>query len=163
MDVAVRALTAHDEPLLWRMLYHAVWVAPGAAPPPPDVAYRPDLARYVAGWMGRPGDAGVAVDVSGAAVGAGWLRLWEPGDHGYGFVDPATPELSMALLPGHRGRGLGTALLRHLLDRADREHDAVSLSVSLSNPARRLYERFGFQAVAGPAGGAVVMLRRSGG
>ena len=158
MDATFRPLTPDDEPLLWRALYHAVWVPPGAAPARPDVVRRPDLARYVAGWMRRPGDAGLAADVGGAAVGAGWLRRWTPDEHGYGFVDAATPELSMALFPGHRGRGVGTALLDRMLTAAG---DApVSLSVSLENPARRLYERAGFRPVGEPAGGAVVMVRR---
>ena len=158
MDATLRPLTADDEPLLWRALYHAVWVPPGAALPPTDIVHRPALARYVSGWWQWPSDLGVAADVGGVAVGAAWLRRGALGDGGYGFVDMATPELSMAVFPGFRGRGIGTALLDRLLETAG--DVPISLSVSEANPARRLYERVGFVALGEPAGGAVTMLRR---
>jgi hypothetical protein len=41
---------------------------------------------------------------------------------------------------------------------ADAEYDAVSLSVSDGNPARRLYERAGFVAVA-TTGDSTTMVR----
>lgn len=147
----IRPLVRADEPFLWRALWLAVHVAPGAPAPDPAVVRRPELARYVAGWMRRPGDAGVLAEIDGAPVGAAWLRLWADaergGDRGYGFVDADTPELSMAVVPERRGAGVGTALLAALLAQAQPAHRAVSLSVSASNPARRLYARMGFEAV----------------
>ena len=154
----IRPLSAADAPFLRVALYHAVHVPPGAAPPPPGVVDRPELARYVAGW-GRPGDLGVVAEEDGAPVGAAWLRRWAGAARGYGFVDAETPELSVSVLPGRRGRGVGTALLRHLLGAAAGRFGAVSLSVSVTNPARRLYEREGFMAVGPPEGGSVVMVR----
>ncbi len=49
------------------------------------------------------------------------------------------------VLPEYRGKGIGTTLLMHLLQAASVEYKSVSLSVSLDNPALRLYERIGFQ------------------
>jgi GNAT superfamily N-acetyltransferase len=99
--------------------------------------------------------------VDGEPVGAAWLRRWPGEERGYGFVDETTPELSMSLLPAHRGRGLGTRLLRTLLSAAEARFAAVSLSVSQSNPARRLYEREGFVPVGKPEGGSIAMLRKT--
>ncbi|MEF9883525.1 GNAT family N-acetyltransferase [Streptomyces sp. P9-A4] len=48
------------------------------------------------------------------------------------------------LAPGTQGRGLGTAVLRELLARADEEGLPVRLTVLRGSPARRLYEREGF-------------------
>ncbi|MGA9517491.1 MAG: GNAT family N-acetyltransferase, partial [Trichococcus sp.] len=47
-----------------------------------------------------------------------------------------------------RGRGIGKALLERMLThlRAT-DLEAVSLSVSRSNPARKLYERHGFRVL----------------
>ncbi|MEU3986625.1 GNAT family N-acetyltransferase [Streptomyces sp. NPDC026672] len=48
------------------------------------------------------------------------------------------------LAPEQQGRGLGTAVLRTLLDRADAQGTAVGLNVLRGSAARRLYERHGF-------------------
>jgi ribosomal protein S18 acetylase RimI-like enzyme len=45
-----------------------------------------------------------------------------------------------------RGRGLGTAVLRHLLAIARARQLPLALRVLKPNPARRLYERLGFRA-----------------
>ena len=106
-------------------------------------------ARYTEGW-GRDGDAGVVALEGGEAVGAAWYRRFSPGDPGYGFIDEETPEVSIAVDFGHRGRGVGTALLAALCERA--AHDgfaALSLSVERDNPALRIYERQGFVEVKG--------------
>jgi GNAT superfamily N-acetyltransferase len=55
--------------------------------------------------------------------------------------------MDIALLPEHRGRGIGTALLRELLDEGKRDGKRVSIHVELHIPARRLYERLGFVPV----------------
>ncbi|MFF7637669.1 GNAT family N-acetyltransferase [Kitasatospora sp. NPDC008050] len=46
--------------------------------------------------------------------------------------------------PAVQGRGLGSAVLRTLLGRADAQGWTVRLNVLQGSPARRLYERFGF-------------------
>lgn len=55
--------------------------------------------------------------------------------------------IDVALLPEHRGRGVGTALLRALLEEAAEAGKRLSIHVELNNPARRLYERLGFAPV----------------
>jgi ribosomal-protein-alanine N-acetyltransferase len=53
---------------------------------------------------------------------------------------------NVAVLPQYRGRGMGSAVLRHVLDEARRLGAArATLEVRASNEgARRLYERLGF-------------------
>ncbi|WP_328887562.1 GNAT family N-acetyltransferase [Streptomyces sp. NBC_00316] len=48
------------------------------------------------------------------------------------------------LSPAVQGRGIGTAVLRTLLERTDAEGADVRLDVLQGSPARRLYERHGF-------------------
>jgi ribosomal protein S18 acetylase RimI-like enzyme len=52
--------------------------------------------------------------------------------------------VDIALLPEHRGGGVGTALLRELLDEADAAGKRVTIHVERFNAALRLYERLGF-------------------
>lgn len=154
----LRPLVASDHEVLRAMLYEAAFWRPGGERPPPEQALAsPDLAHYVEGW-GRGGDRGLVAEVDGEPVGAAWLRRFSAQDHGYGFVDEATPELSIAVTPARRGRGVGAALLVGLLDRARTDGTRrVSLSVEVDNPARRLYERAGFEVVE-HGEGAVTMV-----
>lgn len=147
---AVRPAVAEDESFLWEMLYEAVYREPGESgpkPPPYELLAEPGLRRYLEGW-GREGDfAIVARDAGdGRKVGAAWYRLFPASDPGYGFVNAATPEIAIAVVPDRRGTGVGGNLLRALMDTArSNGFDAVSLSVQkINHAATRLYERNGF-------------------
>jgi len=52
--------------------------------------------------------------------------------------------VDIALLPEHRGNGIGTRLLEELLAEGDAEAKSVTIHVERMNPALRLYERLGF-------------------
>ena len=52
--------------------------------------------------------------------------------------------VDIALLPEHRGNGVGSSLLRDLLTEADGAGKRVTIHVERFNPALRLYERLGF-------------------
>jgi len=53
--------------------------------------------------------------------------------------------IDIAFLPEHRGKGLGEALLRDLMDEAKDCGKAVTIYVEKFNPAMRLYRRLGFK------------------
>ena len=55
--------------------------------------------------------------------------------------------MDVALVPELRNRGIGTALVRELMDRAVSENERVTLHVEFFNPAMRLYENLGFRPV----------------
>ncbi|HET6230562.1 MAG TPA: GNAT family N-acetyltransferase [Longimicrobiaceae bacterium] len=52
--------------------------------------------------------------------------------------------VDIALMPEHRGSGIGTRLFRELFDEGDAAGKPVSIHVEIFNPARALYERLGF-------------------
>jgi ribosomal protein S18 acetylase RimI-like enzyme len=52
--------------------------------------------------------------------------------------------VDIALLPEHRGNGVGTRLLEELLAEGDADAKSVTIHVERMNPALRLYERLGF-------------------
>jgi ribosomal protein S18 acetylase RimI-like enzyme len=138
----IRKASRGDAPFLRDMVRHAYywrWSVPETADVP--------ASRYVENW-GRPGDRGLIALDEGFPVGAAWYRLFTPASPGYGFLDEETPELTIAVVPSRRGRGLGDQLLTALLDQAREDgFPAISLSVEKDNPALHLYERFGFQPV----------------
>lgn len=159
MICSIRSLKAEDESFLWEMLYQALYVPDGHALPPREIICRPELACYVSGW-GREGDCGFLASETenSQSVGAVWLRRFVGEDKGYGYINDHTPELSIAVLPEYRGQGIGTRLLTRLFA-SDCGKQPVSLSVSVNNPALRLYERFGFEPV-GENTGALIMKRK---
>ncbi len=77
----------------------------------------------------------LVIEIDG--VPAGRLYLWRR-PHQIQLVD-------IALLPEYRNGGIGTALVRDLVEEADRSGLPIELHVEGNNPAMRLYERFGFQ------------------
>src|SRR3990170_3089770 len=85
----------------------------------------------------RDDTAVLAIDLDGGGrLGAAWYRLMTYEEPGYGFVDDQTPEVALAVVPDHRGRGLGGALLRELREAARSQgYSALSLSVEKGNPA----------------------------
>ena len=141
-----------DVPFLKDMLRHAYYWRAATVPETGE----PPVQRYVERW-GRPGDTALIAIQDFQPVGAAWYRLFRADNPGYGFVDEETPELTIAVVPSRRGKGLGEQLLSALLERARGErYAAVSLSVEPDNPALHLYEKHGFAKV-GERGGAWVM------
>ncbi|MCX6047427.1 MAG: GNAT family N-acetyltransferase [Chloroflexi bacterium] len=160
-NYTIRPFQADDQAFLSTMLYQAIFVPEGSQPPPPNVVELPELSKYVCNFGHQPGDlAYIVVDnATQQLIGATWLRLFS-GDHkGYGYVDDSTPELSIAIDPQHRGRGIGHALLTALLTAAQKSYRAVSLNVWVENPALRLYQRLGFETVTAN-GPEMTMIKR---
>ncbi len=142
-DVRVRRGGARDVRFLRDMLHHAYYWkerAPDSGPGP--------VALYVKAW-GRRGDTAVIAIDNGFPAGAAWYRLFTRAQPGYGFVDEATPELAIAVVPSARGKGIGGALLTSLLERARSDgHPSLSLSVDPHNAsAIDLYRKHGFERV----------------
>ena len=156
---AIRPATIADIPFLWDMSFEAAFIpdderaAWRGAPEPPA-----ELVKYLDGW-GRRGDAGVvAEDTDGTALGAAWYRLFAESDRGNGILAPRdVPELSIAVVPEHRGRHIGRDLLAALAETARVDgYRHLMLSVDPANVrAVRLYERMGYVHVdsADPARG----------
>ena len=52
--------------------------------------------------------------------------------------------IDIALLPKHRGNGIGTHLLSELIAESEASEKPLSIHVEKQNPALRLYQRLGF-------------------
>jgi GNAT superfamily N-acetyltransferase len=132
----LRPVDRQDSRFLRDMLRHAYhW----------RMAQDPDLPvfRYVQNW-GRPGDAGVVAFAGPNEYGAAWYRLFPEAAPGFGFVDEETPELTIAVVPSHRGHGSGGELLEALLAQA-RADGFTRISLSAEPGQTSFYEKHGFR------------------
>jgi GNAT superfamily N-acetyltransferase len=138
----IRRGNPQDVRFLRDMLRHAFYWRSGGSV---DDA---SLWRYVSGW-GRQGDAAVIALEDGFPIGAAWFRLFDREEPGFGFVDEQTPDVAIAVVPGRRGRGIGSDLLDALIELArEQGYAGLSLSVANESPAMHVFEKQGFERVA---------------
>jgi hypothetical protein len=90
MSYIIRSLIPSDEAFLWKMLYYALYVPPGAKPLPKEIIYRPELARYVEGWQTDDLGFVVVLESSLIPIGAVWIRLFNSQNPGYGYINDET-------------------------------------------------------------------------
>ena len=146
MDYEIRHIRRDEWRLLESFLYEAIFVPAGfEGEIPRSVIYDDPKCRVAfEGFGSFPDDRGVVAEVGGEVMGACWVRTTDE----YGHIDDETPSFSISLYPRFRGQGIGTAMMRALLDELrDAGYARVSLSVQKENPALRLYERLGFQII----------------
>jgi ribosomal protein S18 acetylase RimI-like enzyme len=75
-------------------------------------------------------------------VGAVWTRII----NGFGNVDDKTPEFAISLYPEYRGRGIGTNLMREMLELLrSKGYKQTSLAVQKENYAVKMYKAVGFE------------------
>ena len=140
-----RLATLSDMMLLREMVYEAVTGVGRERPDREAVFSSPQTGAFVDGW-GRPGDHGVVAESELEPVGAAWFRVFPDDDPEGGFVGGETPELIIALVPEHRGKGVGGLLLTGLVAKAREEGmTSIGLNVQRANlPAVSLFRRHGF-------------------
>ena len=102
-----------------------------------------ESARWNPDWPREP-----IAEVLDDPVRRRWYRQFTEAEPGFGFVDEKTPELSVAVQPLHRRKGIGGTLLRAAMVQAREEgFQTLSLSVAVHNRSRMMYQRVGFEKV----------------
>lgn len=126
-------------------LYEAIFVPQGIDPPPRSIIENDDLQVYVRDFGDSPHDHCLVAESSGKIIGAVWARMMDD----YGHIDNQTPSLAISLFKEYRGQGIGTQLLRQMMDLLSQKgYGQVSLSVQKENYALRMYQKAGFDVVA---------------
>ncbi|TMW70327.1 GNAT family N-acetyltransferase [Alteribacter natronophilus] len=146
--VTIRESTKQDLPFMEEMLYQSVYIHEGEERPDPTILEIRGIGLFLSEW-GRKGDRGWIAVAGEKPVGAIWMRRMNSETKTYGYVDDSVPVVSgLAVLTEYRGEGIGKILVETLVDKARQEGSAaLSLSVDPRNPARLLYEKYGFQKV----------------
>lgn len=66
----------------------------------------------------------------------------------YGHIDDETPSFAISLYEDYRGRGIGTKLMRQMLELLKTEgYKRASLAVQKENYAVKMYKAVGFRIV----------------
>ena len=129
MDYIIREMRSEEYCLLSDFLYEAIYIPEGIEPPPKSVIECPELQEYIVEFGNRKHDKAI------------WVRIMND----YGHIDNDTPSLAMSVYKKYRGLGIGTSLLKQLLQ-VERlaGYSKISLSVQKSNYAVKMYEKVGF-------------------
>ena len=139
-----REIRPEEIPVLDDFLYEAIFLPEGVPAPPRSIIDQEDLQVYVRDFGKKADDRCMVAEVDGKIVGAVWTRIMDD----YGHIDNRTPSLAISLYKEYRGQGIGTELLRQMLEKLRQEgYERISLSVQKENYARRMYRRAGFEDV----------------
>jgi RimJ/RimL family protein N-acetyltransferase len=154
MELVLRPATADDvEHVKWALFEAVSWNPERVLPPYEVTIEHPELARYHRGW-GRRGDLGVIAADGDEVVGAAICRLFSDDDHGHGYVDDSTPEVTVAVAESHRRSGLGLQLVAELEGAAHAAgFERLSVSIDPGNPSQRIAERLGYHELSRDEGG----------
>lgn len=139
-----RPLQPSEAELLKTFIYEAIFIPEGVEPPPFDIIYRPEIALYYEGFGNSSADNCIVAEVDGKVVGAVWTRIMND----YGHVDDQTPSFAISLLKDFRNQGIGTELMRRMLQLLKNQgYKQASLAVQKANYAVRMYKKVGFEIV----------------
>ena len=111
--------------------------------PPKSIIEQPELQVYIEDF-GKKDDWCLVAEVKGKIVGAVWVRIMDD----YGHIDDETPSFAISLYEEYRNMGIGTALMRDMLEfLKNKGYRRTSLSVQKVNYAVRMYQKVGFEVV----------------
>lgn len=143
MNYKIREIRESESPILADFLYEAIFIPEGMEKPPKSIIEQPELQVYITDF-GKADDWCLVAETEERIVGAVWVRIMND----YGHIDAETPSFAMALHEEYRHLGIGTALMRAMLQLLkDKGYRQASLSVQKANYAVNMYRKAGFEVV----------------
>ena len=143
MDYRIREIRENEYYVLSESLYEAIFIPVGMEKPPKAIIEQPELQVYIADF-GKSDDWCLVAEVKGKIVGAVWVRVMDD----YGHIDDEIPSFAMSLYEEYRNMGIGTALMRDMLEfLKNKGYKQTSLSVQKANYAARMYQKVGFEVI----------------
>ena len=142
--ITLREIRKNEYGLLKDFLYEAIFIPEGVEPPAKEIVEQPELKLYYEDFGTGRADNCIVADDDGRVIGAVWTRIMND----YGHVDDDTPSFAISLYKEYRGRGIGTELMRQMLERLRKDgYEKASLAVQKANYAVKMYEKVGFRTV----------------
>lgn len=143
MDYKIREIRENEYPLLSDFLYEAIFIPEGMDNPPKFIIEQPELQVYIEDF-GKADDWCLVAETKEKIVGAAWVRIMND----YGHIGDETPSFAMSLYEEYRNLGIGTALMRAMLQfLREKGYKQISLSVQKANYAVNMYRKAGFEMV----------------
>lgn len=143
MDYKIREIRESEYSILSDFLYEAIFVPKGMKKPSKSIIQQPELQVYIADF-GKADDWCLVAEIEEEIVGAVWVRIMND----YGHIDNETPSFAISLYEEYRSLGIGTALMRAMLQfLKDKGYKQTSLSVQKANYAVDMYRKVGFEVV----------------
>ena len=143
MDYRIREIRENEYYVLSEFLYEAIFIPVGMEKPPKAIIEQPELQVYIADF-GKSDDWCLVAEVKEKIVGAVWVRVMDD----YGHIDDDTPSFAVSLYEEYRNMGIGTALMRDMLEfLKNKGYKQTSLSVQKENYAARMYQKVGFEVI----------------
>lgn len=146
MDYIIREIRKNEIPLLDDFLYEAIFIPKGfKGEVPRDIIYtNPQIYTAIKDFGTYPDDCCLVAEVGEKVVGAVWVRIADE----YGHIDDETPSFSISLYKEYRGMGIGTELMKQMLELLkSKGYKRASLGVNKENYAVRMYKKAGFEIV----------------
>ena len=144
MNYIIRKLRQEEVKILDTFLYEAIFIPEGAEAPPMEIINQPELQVYVEDFGTKDGDKCYVAETDGVIFGAVWVRIMDD----YGHVDDETPSFAISLLKEYRGNGIGTELMKRMLEELKScKYKKASLAVQKQNYAVRMYKNVGFEII----------------
>ncbi len=147
MNCTIRKIKPQEAQLLNNFVYEAIFRKEGEEPLPREIINKPELQNYVKDFN-KPDDFCLVAEIQGKVVGAVWTRILDGEIKGYGHIDSETPEFAISVYKEYRGRGIGTALMKNMLQLLkEKKYNRASLAVQKENYAAKMYLDLGFEIV----------------
>ena len=143
MDYKIREIRKNEYSILFDFLYEAIFIPEGMDKPPKSIIEQPELQIYIEDF-GKKDDWCLVAEIKEKIVGAVWVRIMDD----YGHIDDETPSFAISLYEEYRNMGIGTALMRDMLELLkNKGYKQTSLSVQKANYAVRMYQKVGFEVI----------------
>ncbi|MDE6520743.1 MAG: GNAT family N-acetyltransferase [Ruminococcus sp.] len=144
MEYTIRKIRKSEYHVLDDFLYEAIFIPEGIEAPPKEIIKQPELKLYTENFGEQTGDFCFVAEVENTIVGAVWVRIMND----YGHIDDETPSFAISLYREYRNKGIGTALMKTMLDELKKSgYKQASLAVQKSNYAVKMYKNIGFEII----------------
>jgi len=144
----IREIKSDEVGILKDMLYEAIFQLDETNLLSREVIEQPELSVFISNW-GRSDDLCLVAESDGKIVGAVWTRILAGEVKGFGNIDDQTPEFAISLYKEYRNQGIGTALMKRMLQHLKNQgYKQASLAVQKENYAVKMYKNVGFEIVA---------------